>query len=128
MVTKDVTRHAKDIFRLLEHAHSINERLTPFKIVSVWMGKGKPELRVPSLKIPNYSRETCEQVVAQLILNGALTEEFHLTACSTICYLCEGPKKFEILNGDIPLKINCEDQAKKRKYSHLRVCYYMFVL
>eukprot|EP00794_Sanderia_malayensis_P018226 gene18226-20044_t len=114
LLTKDITRHAKDILKLLEHAVKQSERLTPFKVVAGWMGKGKPELRVPGMKIPSYSKEDCEHIVALLIINGALKEEFHYTACSIICYLTEGDNKDDIVQGKKTLRMHSE---KRRKMS-----------
>lgn len=44
------------------------------------------------VKAPDLSREECERVVVNLLLEGVLREDFHFTPYSTISYLLPGPK------------------------------------
>lgn len=43
-----------------------------------------------SVQVPKFSRETGEAVLAHLLVNGYLQEDFHFTPYSTISYLKRG--------------------------------------
>lgn len=89
---RDVTNYCKDLLRILEQASSLSERVTANKLVDAWCGKGQSSLRVRDLKAPDLSREDCERVVVNALLEGVLREDFHFTPYATISYLLAGPK------------------------------------
>lgn len=72
---------------ILEHCNRIEERLTSQKLIESWLGKGPPKLRPPGHKATLMSRENCERIVALLLLDSYLIEEFHFTPYSTISYI-----------------------------------------
>ncbi|ODM89726.1 ATP-dependent DNA helicase Q1 [Orchesella cincta] len=84
----------QDLMKLLTHASQIEERMTALKLMDAWFGKGNKKCRVDSVPVPKYEREVCERVIASLIVNGYLKEEFHFTPYSTISYLVPGSKMF----------------------------------
>lgn len=98
-VQRDITNYCKDIIRILEHASSLSERVTANKLVDAWCGKGQSNLRVRDVKAPDLSREDCERVIVDMLLEGVLREDFHFTPYSTISYLLPGPKAGLIHSG-----------------------------
>jgi hypothetical protein len=60
------------------------------KLADAWYGKGAGSLRVKSVPVPKFSREMGEAILAHLLVNGYLQEDFHFTPYSTISYLKRG--------------------------------------
>ena len=98
-VQREITNYCKDILLILERASSLSERVTANKLVDAWCGKGKSNLRVRDVKTPDMSREDCERVIVDMLLEGVLREDFHFTPYSTISYLLPGPKAGLIHSG-----------------------------
>ncbi|GBL83667.1 ATP-dependent DNA helicase Q1, partial [Araneus ventricosus] len=90
---KNIARECKSIINILEHASMIEERLTSQKLIEAWHGKGPPKLRPPGHLSTTLSRETCERIIALLLLESYLKEEFHFTPYSTISYINIGTKR-----------------------------------
>jgi len=90
--TRDITKYCQDILSILAQAATLSERVTANKLVDAWCGKGQTRLRVREVKAPDLSREDCERVIVDLLLEGVLREDFHFTPYSTISYLLPGPK------------------------------------
>ncbi|GBN67655.1 ATP-dependent DNA helicase Q1 [Araneus ventricosus] len=90
---KNIARECKSIVNILEHASMIEERLTSQKLIEAWHGKGPPKLRPPGHLSTTLSRETCERIIALLLLESYLKEEFHFTPYSTISYINIGTKR-----------------------------------
>lgn len=67
-------------------------RLTVLKLIDAWYGKGASILRVSSVPIPKFTRESGEAIIGHLLVNGYLQEDFHFSAYSTISYIKRGPK------------------------------------
>nr|XP_033808154.1 ATP-dependent DNA helicase Q1 [Geotrypetes seraphini]XP_033808155.1 ATP-dependent DNA helicase Q1 [Geotrypetes seraphini]XP_033808156.1 ATP-dependent DNA helicase Q1 [Geotrypetes seraphini]XP_033808157.1 ATP-dependent DNA helicase Q1 [Geotrypetes seraphini]XP_033808158.1 ATP-dependent DNA helicase Q1 [Geotrypetes seraphini] len=88
----DITSYCKDLVKILEQADQLNEKLTPLKLLDAWLGRGAPKLRVSSIEPPNFTRIELERIVAYLILQQYLREDFSFTAYATISYLKRGPK------------------------------------
>lgn len=57
--------------QLLQLAVSMNEKLTPLKLVEAWMGKGPVKHR-RGVQTSMLSRPQAEAVVVQLLLQGYL--------------------------------------------------------
>ena len=89
---QSVAKHAKQICLILEHASASDQKLTAQKLVDLWQGKGATGMRVASAINKDLPRERAEDIVAHLLLDGYLQEDFHFTAYSTISYLSLGPK------------------------------------
>nr|CAD7395286.1 unnamed protein product [Timema poppensis] len=92
--TKEVviTEYCRSLFKIMANAASMDSRLTGQKLIDAWLGKGATNLRVRDVKVPALSREMAEAVVAHLLIEGYLKEDFHFTPYSTISYVRRGPK------------------------------------
>lgn len=60
------------------------------KLVDLWLGKGSTILRLPETIESNLSKEKAEYIIAHLIIDGYLKEDFHFTPYSTISYIAPG--------------------------------------
>lgn len=80
----------QDVIRILDNAVATNQRVTAPKILDAWYGKGTPSLRVKEVKAAAIAREKAEMILAYMLLEGYIREDFHFTAYSTICYLIPG--------------------------------------
>ena len=89
-VKHDVTQLCHDVLELLDNAVTFNQRITAVKLINAWYGKGPATLRVARVKDPVITRAQAERVLAHMLLNGYIREDFHFTAYSTICYLLPG--------------------------------------
>lgn len=94
----DVGNSCRDLYQIMTKAVQSDTRLTAIKLIDSWFGKGAVSLRVPEISSPKYSREMAENIVAHLLVDGYLQEDFHFTAYSTISYLKRGPKSAVALN------------------------------
>nr|CAD7569094.1 unnamed protein product [Timema californicum] len=90
--TKEVviTEYCRSLFKIMANAASMDSRLTGQKLIDAWLGKGATNLRVRDVKVPALSREMAEAVVAHLLIEGYLKEDFHFTPYSTISYVRRG--------------------------------------
>ncbi|CAG7822773.1 unnamed protein product [Allacma fusca] len=112
-----------DIDSILDHASHLEERMTALKLMDAWLGKGNKKLRVETVATPKFNRQTCETIVALLLIDGFLKEEFHFTPYSTISYIVAGAKVVLRSNGkisqdiqyQIPLSIVNPSKAKTSK-------------
>uniref|UniRef100_UPI0037E89F49 ATP-dependent DNA helicase Q1 isoform X1 n=1 Tax=Semicossyphus pulcher TaxID=241346 RepID=UPI0037E89F49 len=89
--TVDITQHAQQVVQILEVAASMDEKLTPLKLVETWMGKG-PAKRRKMIQTTCLSRLQAEAVVVQLLLQGYLREDFSFTPYTTYFYMKLGRK------------------------------------
>lgn len=96
-----VTELIKDILKLLNHASSLDIRMTALKLMDAWFKKGAPKLRSDDVSIPEYGRDICEKVIGHLLVDGYLKEDFHFTPYSTISYIVPGSKSFLDLRDDL---------------------------
>ncbi|XP_068046570.1 ATP-dependent DNA helicase Q1 [Anomalospiza imberbis] len=94
----DVTGYCRDLIKILEQADSMSEKLTPLKLIDAWSGKGVSKFRVPEVTPPKHPREELERIVAHLLLQQYLKEDFSFTAFATISYLKVGPKAWLLKN------------------------------
>lgn len=95
---KDIAKEYKTLRSILEHCDRIDERLTSQKLIDSWSGKGPSKLRLPDYKGTSISRENCERIVALLLLDSYLVEEFHFTHYNTISYINTGKYFMYCLN------------------------------
>ncbi|KAM7366791.1 hypothetical protein PAMP_014735 [Pampus punctatissimus] len=89
--TMDITQHARQVVQIVELATSMDERLTPLKLVEAWMGKG-PAKRRKMIQTTTLSRLQAEAVVVRLLLQGYLREDFSFTPYTTYFYMKLGRK------------------------------------
>ncbi|KFW00701.1 ATP-dependent DNA helicase Q1, partial [Eurypyga helias] len=88
----DITGYCRDLIRILEQAENRSEKLTPLKLIEAWSGKGVSKFRVAEVIPPTHPREELERIIAHLLLQQYLKEDFSFTAFATISYLKIGPK------------------------------------
>ncbi|KAJ4429448.1 hypothetical protein ANN_21617 [Periplaneta americana] len=88
----DITSYCRAMYRLISNAAGSDTKLTAQKLLDAWYSKGASNLRVQSIPVPKFSRETGESIVGYLLIKGYLQEDFHFTPYSTISYLKRGPK------------------------------------
>uniref|UniRef100_A0A3B1IRN9 ATP-dependent DNA helicase n=1 Tax=Astyanax mexicanus TaxID=7994 RepID=A0A3B1IRN9_ASTMX len=90
-VTMDITKHARDVVKLVELASSVDEKMTPLKVCDTWMGKGNAKLR-KMIQTTILSRQEVESIIVHLLLNGYFSEDFSFTPYTTYFYLKAGRK------------------------------------
>lgn len=98
-----VGRHLCDLLQIIEKAENMDMKLTGLKLIDAWYQKGPVYLRVAKLKPPSFDRSYAEHIIAHLLLDEYLKEEFHYTAYSTNSYIKKGPKTY---SKDAILEIN----------------------
>lgn len=69
--TADITQHARQVVQILELAASMDEKMTPLKLVEAWTGRG-PAKRRKLIQTTALSRTQAEAVVVQLLLKDYL--------------------------------------------------------
>ncbi|XP_070709863.1 ATP-dependent DNA helicase Q1 [Pempheris klunzingeri] len=89
--TVDITQHARQVLQILELAASLDEKLTPLKVVEAWMGKG-PAKRRKMIETTTLPRLQAEAVVVRLLLQGYIREDFSFTPYTTYYYMKPGRK------------------------------------
>lgn len=113
---KNITEDCRNLIKILKQAEDLNEKLTPLKLIDSWMGKGAPKLRVAGVAPPQLPREDLEKIIAHLLLQQYLKEDYSFTAYATISYLKIGPKANLLKNEAHVINM----QVKKPKQSCLR--------
>ncbi|XP_053922800.1 ATP-dependent DNA helicase Q1 isoform X2 [Cuculus canorus] len=88
----DITGYCRDLVKILEQAENMSEKLTPLKLIDAWSGKGVSKFRVAEVTPPKHPREELERIIAHLLLQQYLKEDFSFTAFATISYIKIGPK------------------------------------
>ncbi|OAD51993.1 ATP-dependent DNA helicase Q1 [Eufriesea mexicana] len=88
----NIVSHCRQLYQIMTKAVQNETRLTALKLIDAWYGKGASTLRVSSMLIPKFTRESGEAIIGHLLVNGYLQEDFHFSAYSTISYLRRGPK------------------------------------
>ncbi|KAL6117177.1 recql [Pungitius sinensis] len=89
--TVDITQHAKQVVKIVELAASMDEKLTPLKLVDTWMGKG-PAKRRKMIQTSTLCRLQAEAVVVAMLLQGYLRDDFSFTPYTTYFYMRLGSK------------------------------------
>ncbi|CAI9725297.1 ATP-dependent DNA helicase Q1-like [Octopus vulgaris] len=113
--TKNVNKYAADVLTLVKRGRQIEQFHTLTKLVDAWFGKGAPTLRVREIKAPTLTRQTCERIIAMMLLKGYLKEDFHFTPYSTISYIMSGPKSsFITANHEVSLDFQVPSHAKDK--------------
>ncbi|KAJ9586228.1 hypothetical protein L9F63_020137 [Diploptera punctata] len=107
----NVTQYCRSMYQLISNAAGNDVKLTAQKLIDAWYGKGAGNLRVKSVPIPTFPRETGESVIAHLLVEGYLQEDFHFTPYSTISYLKRGPKAAAALSDEHRIVMNISGKA-----------------
>ncbi|KAM9824563.1 ATP-dependent DNA helicase Q1 [Neosynchiropus ocellatus] len=87
----DITEYARQLVEILELAASMDEKLTPLKLVEAWMGKG-PAKRRKMIQTTSLPRQQVESVIVQLLLKEYFKEDFSFTPYTTYFYVKVGRK------------------------------------
>ncbi|CAK1546964.1 unnamed protein product [Leptosia nina] len=105
-VTKEINleSHCQTLTSIIDNAAKQDTKLTAQKLLDAWFLKGPVPLRHKG-KEPPFSRAFAEDVVAYLLVEGYLTEDFHYTAYSTVVYLKKGPNMEAINDQNFTLKM-----------------------
>lgn len=90
-ITVDITQHARDVIQIVELAASLDEKMTPLKVVEAWMGKG-PAKRRKMIQTTSLPRPEVEAIIVRLLIQGYLSEDFSFTPYTTYFYLKSGRK------------------------------------
>ncbi|CAG9786369.1 unnamed protein product [Diatraea saccharalis] len=82
--------HCRTISSILDYADQQDVKLTAQKLLDAWFLKGPVNLRHKG-KSPDIPRILGEDIIAFLLVENYLVEDFHFTAYSTISYIKKGP-------------------------------------
>nr|AGC92678.1 ATP-dependent DNA helicase Q1-like protein [Heliconius erato] len=110
----NLENHCKTISYIIDNASRQDTKLTAQKLLDAWFLKGPVPLRQKG-KEPNFSRSIGEDVIAFLLIEGYLIEDFHYTAYSTISYIKKGPNLEAVDDTDFTLKMSV------RKYTEFHL-------
>lgn len=122
ITVSDITSLCQDVFAIIDHANSKEHKLTLLKLLDAWFQTGSKDLRAPSVKKPNITREKAENVIAFMLLKGYLKEDKNYTAYTVNCYIQRNLSK--IIDKDVRIEIpwkccvrkpenNCENDGEK---------------
>ncbi|KAG6447068.1 ATP-dependent DNA helicase Q1 [Manduca sexta] len=100
----DLQWHCKTLVSIIEIAENQDTKLTANKLLDAWFLKGPVALRHKG-KLPKLSREVAEDVLAFLLVENYLVEDFHFTSYTTISYIKKGPCMDSIHDTNFSLKM-----------------------
>lgn len=106
----NIEGHCKTLASIIDNAEKNDTKLTAQKLLDAWFLKGPVNLRHKG-KEPSFSRVIGEDVIAFLLVENYLIEDFHYTAYTTISYIKKGP------NIDLCQDPDFEFKMPLRKYS-----------
>ncbi|XP_065081844.1 ATP-dependent DNA helicase Q1-like [Ochlerotatus camptorhynchus] len=87
---QDITNHYQTLLAIIRRADTLQTKLTALRLIDAWYHKGTPKNRLETPP-PLMDRYIGEQVVAFLIVNGYLKEDFQINAFTTNSYIKKGP-------------------------------------
>ncbi|KAG7496019.1 ATP-dependent DNA helicase Q1 isoform X1 [Solea senegalensis] len=108
----DISTHARQVVQIMELAESMNEKLTPLKLMEAWLGKGPAKYR-KNLQTSTLSRLQCEAVIVRLLLQGYLREDFSFTPYTTYFYMKLGQKAALLKNHTHTLSMKMRTTQKE---------------
>ncbi|CAG5119489.1 unnamed protein product [Candidula unifasciata] len=111
---KDVSKYCVDVLSILRAAADTDQRMTTAKLVDAWYGRGAASLKVKSVAVPPFSKETAERVLAHMLIHDYLQEDFHFTAYSTICYIVPGSKAKLLQNNSAKILMDFQVKTAKK--------------
>eukprot|EP00088_Acartia_fossae_P000288 TRINITY_DN10103_c0_g1_i9.p1 TRINITY_DN10103_c0_g1~~TRINITY_DN10103_c0_g1_i9.p1 ORF type:complete len:588 (+),score=119.02 TRINITY_DN10103_c0_g1_i9:139-1764(+) len=89
---KDIADYQGAAVRILQSAANKELRVTGLKLVDALLGRGAANLKLADWKAKD-SKDIVEAIVAFLIVEGYIKEDFHFTPYSTISYLVPGSRR-----------------------------------
>lgn len=96
----NIKQYCLTLYQIIDHASKKDTKLTSQKLIDAWFNKGPTLLRLPNSKSPSISLVKAESIVAFLLINSYLREDFHYTAYSTLSYIKKGPRAMEVHGPD----------------------------
>lgn len=99
-----IENHCRTLSWIIQNAEKQSVKLTAQMLLNAWFLKGPVPLRHKE-KIPNLSRSLAEDVLAYLLVESYLIEDFHYTSMSTISYIKCGPNIDLAQDSSFSLKI-----------------------
>ncbi|KAG5670968.1 hypothetical protein PVAND_001196 [Polypedilum vanderplanki] len=88
----NILPHYQSILKILDNASSSDTKMTANKLIDAWFQKGAKNLRIKDSSAPDIDKSYAEQILAFLIVNDYLREDFHYTAYNTYSYIIKGPR------------------------------------
>lgn len=88
----NIAEHCLSLYKIIDHASSLDIKLTFLKLVDAWFGKGMKNLRVKGIAVPDFERFYAEQMITLLLIKEYLKEDFHFSAFKTFSYIKKGSK------------------------------------
>lgn len=88
----NIVEHCLSLYKIIDHASSLDVNLTFLKLVDNWFGKVTKDSRVKSVPVPDLDRFYAEQMITFLVIKEYLKEEFAFSAFKTHSYIKKGPK------------------------------------
>ncbi|XP_041977952.1 ATP-dependent DNA helicase Q1-like [Aricia agestis] len=107
----DLASHCRVLASIIQNAEAQDTKLTAQKLLDAWFLKGPVPLRHKG-KEPNFSRSQGEDIIAFLLIEGYLVEDFHFTAYSTVVYLKKGVNMEALDDPDFSLKMTVRRYTK----------------
>ena len=120
----DVSAVADSALQILVQAQSQDSKITALKLLDALMGKGPSKLS--KKPVGDFTRVQMETIVAKLLIEGYLREDFHFTPYNTISYILPGgrnirsPLNMELLS-DKKVVTKKNSSAKKKKQEIINV-------
>ncbi|XP_057821412.1 ATP-dependent DNA helicase Q-like 2 isoform X2 [Cryptomeria japonica] len=110
----DVTPHARSLLSLVKEMQSNDQRATLLQLVDNWKTKHRKEgTNVAASELSkDLKKEDVEQMIIQLLLDGALKEEFQHTAYATNAYLALGSMSKQLLQGQKVVRLEMVQGSK----------------
>ncbi|XP_028174181.1 ATP-dependent DNA helicase Q1-like [Ostrinia furnacalis] len=106
--------YCRTLSGIIDNADKQDAKLTAQKLLDAWFLKGPVNLRHKG-KEPTISRTLGEDVIAYLLIENYLAENFHFTAYSTISYMKKGPNLHLAQDPEFTLKMPI------RKYTYFEL-------
>lgn len=94
----NIRQNCLDLYTILDYARRFENNVTGPMLIDLWYRKGKSILRCDNVELPTIDRYYAEQIVAYLIVEKYLREDFHSTAYTTISYIKAGERNAAIEN------------------------------
>lgn len=88
----DIAPYCRQIYQIIDNAAKSETNLTLIKLLDAWYNKGAVSSRVSTIPTPKFSKETAETIIAYLLINGYLKENFVFNVYANLTYLIRGPK------------------------------------
>jgi len=110
---RDLASDGETIVEIINKATNLDERVTPLKIISAWMGTTKTKYRPDNFT--QHSKEDCERIMSKLLVEQIVKEDFHFTPYSTITYLLQGPRWPLLKHSKISIKLKLKQNLMSGK-------------